>query len=185
MKVKEVMALAAANLGRDDLIAAIDQLTGDPSGELLFLLRCYNLVENELALDYLPLEWEETVALQEGEVPISALSFAPVCILKVFSEEKEVQFIARPDRIVPHVSKPDGFVRVRYSYSPAEKKIEEEGSFSGRVSARLMSYGVACEYCLSHFQYEEAKLWEGRFQDAIRAANMVRRKLKMRARRWV
>lgn len=61
MKVKEVLALAAANLGRDDLVAAIEQMEGDPSAEVQSLLRCYNLAENELALDYLPLTQEEEI----------------------------------------------------------------------------------------------------------------------------
>ena len=183
MKVKEVLALAAANLGRDDLVAAIEQMEGDPSLEVQSLLRCYNLAENELALDYLPLTWEEEMELVEGEVPFSALSFAPVSVLSVSYSGSPIAFVVRPDAIVPQQSK--GTVQIRYTYSPSEKTIEDDGSFSGRVSARLLSYGVACEYCLSHAMYEEAKLWESRFQEAIRAANIVRRKLKMRPRSWV
>lgn len=185
MKVKEVMALAAANLGRDDLIAAIDDLRGDPSGELQTLLRCYNLVENELALDYLPLKYEDTVELVAGKAPYSAFSFAPVAVTNVISNGRDAAFAVRPDCVVPQVDGCEKTVQVRYCYSPAEKGVEEDGSFSGRVSARLLSYGVACEFCLTQGKFDEAKLWEGRFQDAIRAANIVRRKLKMRVRRWV
>ncbi len=54
MKVKEVIALAAENLGREDLSSELETLDGAPEGELKSLLRCYNLVENEVALDYFP-----------------------------------------------------------------------------------------------------------------------------------
>ena len=74
---------------------------------------------------------------------------------------------------------------VRYCYSPARKAIGDEGEFGGRVTARLLSFGVAREFCLSRGMFEEAKLWDGRYQDAVRAAALPRRALAMRARRWV
>ena len=46
MTVKEVIALAAENLGREDLSAAVASAEGEPEGELKSLLRCYNLIEN-------------------------------------------------------------------------------------------------------------------------------------------
>lgn len=185
MEVKEVLVLAAANLGRDDLVAAIEQTTGDPTAEVQSLLHCYNLVENELALDYLPLNYEEEVNLTEGEVPFSALSFAPIMIQEVLARNEPVVFVVRPDGLVPQVKNVNEPVRVKYAYSPKEKKLDEQGAYSGRVSARLISYGVAREFCLIHMLYEEAKMWEGRFYEAIRAAHIIRRRLKMRARRWI
>ena len=76
MLVKEIAALAAANMGRDDLIAAIRSLAGEPTGELDSLLRCYNLVENEIALDYFPLRKEEAFAVTDGKIAYAQFSFA-------------------------------------------------------------------------------------------------------------
>ena len=51
MTVKEVLALAAENLGREDLSAQLSADSVQADGEIKALLRCYNLVENEVALD--------------------------------------------------------------------------------------------------------------------------------------
>ena len=55
MTVKEVVKLAAENLGRQDLSQMIDAQE-EVSEEVVSLLRCFNLVENEVALDYFPPE---------------------------------------------------------------------------------------------------------------------------------
>ena len=55
----------------------------------------------------------------------------------------------------------------------------------GRVTARLVSFGVAREFCLSRGMFEEAKLWDSRFLDAVRAVGVPRRALSVRPRRWV
>lgn len=59
MKVREIAALAAEYIGREDLAEALSVLEGEPEGELKALLRCYNLVENEVAIDYFPPKREE------------------------------------------------------------------------------------------------------------------------------
>ena len=182
MLVKEIAALAAANMGRDDLIAAIRSLAGEPTGELDSLLRCYNLVENEIALDYFPLRKEETFAVADGKIAYAQFSFAPVDVKRVTDADgTPVPFDVYPE----YVAVAGGTVSVTYTYVPPEKKWEEESEFSGKISARLMSFGVACEFCLSRGMFPQAAMWEKKYRDALRAANVVRRKLSVRSRRWV
>ncbi len=181
MMVKEVVALAAANLGREDLVQAAGSLTR-PSGELISLLRCYNLVENEIALDYLPLKREETLAVTDGRVQYSQFSFAPVDIFSVKRGGRECAFTLYSDGVTVEG---EGEATVLYAYSPAEKTWEDCGEYDGKVSKRLMSFGVACEFCLSRGQFSEAAVWQKRFQEALRAASLRRTRRSVRSRRWV
>ncbi len=182
MLVKEVISLAAANLGREDLIKCAASQT-QPSGELLSLLRCYNLVENEIALDYHPLKREETLSVEGNRVEFSAFTFAPVDILSVTDERgAAVEYSLFPAYIALNCGKE---VRISYAYSPAEKGWNDEGSFSGKISARLLSFGVTCEFCLSRGQFSEAAVWQKRYQDALRAASYAQPKKGIRSRRWV
>ena len=185
MTVKEVIALAAENLGRDDLSAEIAAMSGEAEGEVKSLLRCYNLVENEVALDYCPLKKTEQFALVSGSLFFTRFSSAPVDVYKVEDAAgRDVKFELYPTHLYCR-ELDSAKVNVTYSYTPKEKKLSGESEFSGRVSARLLALGVASEFCLSCGQYQEAAIWEKRFRDALRAAQLLRRKLCVRSRRWV
>ncbi len=185
MLVKEVVALAAANMGREDLVNDAETLEGEPSGELASLLRCYNLVENEVALDYFPLKRCERLSAEEGRIPYSSFSMAPVNVIRVENGAgRALAFELFPDHLCLSDGKGEEAI-VTYAYSPAEKKWTEESAFSdGAISARLLAFGVAGEFCLSRGQFSEASVWEKRYQDALRAANTPCRRRAMRSRRW-
>lgn len=184
MTVKSILSLAAANLGREDLVAAVNDCAQEPCGEVASLLRCYNLVENEIALDYFPLKTEESI-LSGGVVPYARLQHAPVTILSVTGENGIAQdFEVRPARIVLTGAK-NRQLTVVYTYSPAEKSFTDDCELGGNISARLLSFGVACEFCLTNGQFSEAAAWEKKYREALRAAHSRRRPLSVRSRRWV
>lgn len=184
MKVKEVLALAAANLGREELLKRFADAAGEPTGELASLVRCYNLVENEIALDYFPLKAEESFSPDEdGVIAYSEFRYAPVSVQEAVCDGP-VPFELYPSYLKVGLRR-KGPVTVRYTYSPAQKGWEDETAFSERISARLLSLGVASEFCLSRGQFSEAAMWEKRYREALRAANIVRKKLAVRSRRWV
>ena len=185
MTVKSILSLAAANLGRGDLVAAVNDCAQEPCGEVASLLRCYNLVENEIALDYFPLKTEESILSGGGVVPYARLQHAPVTILSVTGENGIAQdFEVRPAQIVL-MGDQNRQINIVYTYSPAEKRFTDDCELGGNISARLLSFGVACEFCLSNGQFAEAATWEKKYREALRAANSRRRPLSVRSRRWV
>ena len=186
MFVKEVLAVAAATAGRSDLATEIEKESPDVDAEILRLVRCYNLVENEIALDYFPLKHEETVTALDGIIPYSQLEFAPVTVFTVTGIGGDpLNFETRPAHILLSGMKGQRQMILSYSYSPKEKLITEDASFGEKISARLLAFGVACEFCLSNGQYAEAATWEKKYREALRAANVSRRRLSVRSRRWV
>ncbi len=184
MQVRQIAALAAECLGRDDLAESARSATDSAHGETASLLRCYNLVENEIALDYIPLIEEERLAVQNGGVSFSRLRFAPVELRRVSDDEgSKIAFSLFPDRIAvkPSVL----FVKIRYSYSPPQKSWDDECAFHEKISPRLIAQGIAGEFCLAHGLFAEAAVWDKRYRESLRAAHVVRRTLSVRARRWV
>ena len=188
MQVKEVIALAAQNLGRNDLKEALD--VGEEARaegvkeELTSLLRCYNYVENEIALEYFPLRCEETLEEGDGKLLYTHFSRAPVFVHKADDAAgNKVDFKMFP----AYLSLPAGIgkVTVTYSYAPEKKGENDESAFGERISARLMSYGVVSEFLLTAARYSEADMWQQRYREALRAAGILRRRLAVRARRWV
>lgn len=186
MKVKDVLALAAANLGREDLEAAVRDHTGEPAGELASLLRCYNLVENEIALDYYPLKAEESFTPGgDGRISYSSFAYAPVSVTGVTGTCGPVRYETFPSYLKLPDAREGESVTVSYTYSPAQKEWEDDSAFSEKISARLLSFGVACEFCLSRGQFSEAAMWDNKYREALKAANIIRKKLAVRSRRWV
>ena len=75
MLVKECMELAAVRLGvEDSLQAYYDNCnTLEDAKKVELMLTCFNIVENELALDYFPLLAEDTLTSEGGVIEFSAL----------------------------------------------------------------------------------------------------------------
>lgn len=183
--VKEAIKLTAELLEMQESVNAYLEGAGEnPQGEAETenLLRCFNLVENELALDYFPLTAETEVETQTGAVYFDELPLAPVRVCKVCDAwGNECAYKLFPDYIKTQAGK----IKVEYSYLPKEKGLEERTDFSLFVSARLFAYGMASEYALSCGRFEEASVWDKKYKDAICAVYRAKPCKKISARRWV
>ena len=190
MLIKDVLTLAAEELGRPDLAEAVGTAYtaaasgAAPEGEAALLLTCYRLVENEVALDHFPLRTEETFAPADGAVLFTRFSRPPVEVLSVRTAAgQEVPFCVHASRL--SLPPRTGEVAVVYTYAPEAPEIDGEVPFPERISARLLSWGVAREFLISGGRYAESETFSEKFRAALRAAGLSRRKLRVRGRRWV
>ena len=178
--VKEILCTAAELIGRGDLAREAEKGSSS-SEELSLLLRCYNLVENEVALDYFPLKKQETVNTRTGKIYYTELSQTPVSVIKAEMKGGEIGFKLYPDYIEVSVS---GDVAVTYVYAPAAKQLAGNAECDARVAARVLAYGAAAEFLVGCGRFTEAAVFDKKYRDALRAAGSVRRTLSVHARRW-
>jgi hypothetical protein len=186
MKVREILSQAAFLLGKEELdafFAGDESLTeGALAGEADTLLRCYNMVENEIALDYLPLVTEQNMDASTGKVMYTSFLRTPVSITGV----TDVYGEKLPYTIFPtYLQTRKGLAVVTYSYSPVEKMLSDESEFAARASKNLLAFGVAGEYCLLKGLYEEAVVWDKKYRDALLCACAQNSPHVVRSRRWV
>ena len=183
MTVKDCILAAGAELGiKEGLEAYFNGSSQDKETEAEALLRCFNLVENELALDYLPLTAEENVATETGSVFYSDLKRAAVRILKVCDKwGNEVEFKLYPE----YLKTQPGEWKIHYSYTPVEKSMNGQSDFLLYASVRLFAYGMAAEYSLAAGLFEEAAVWDKKYKDAIAATYRSYGSKHIRPRRWV
>ena len=183
MTVKDVITTVADMVGVGDCVKKY--LDGDSSQggtETTALLRCFNFIQNEVALDYLPLVAEDCLVSETGKVEYSALSRAAVRILSVKNENEEnLKYKLFPDFLQTQ----SGEITVKYTYTPSEKALSDVAEFNLAVSLRLVSYGVAAEYCFSVGLYEEGEAWNKKYKDALASVYSMRPVKIMRSRRWV
>ena len=179
MKVREVLEFAAELLGLGDGNGGGFDCAS-PLGEKL--LEKFLAVENEVALDYLPLVAEDEIVSETGVVFFSELTKKATRILKISGESGEnVPFAIYPQYVKTQPSK----MVVRYAYTPSEKGIDDEVEAQACVSVRLLAYGVASEYCLGEGLYSEASVWEGKYKKALLAAYKITPNRVVSSRRWV
>lgn len=182
MTVKEVLLTAAFELGMADGVQAyLDGTSQESKAEVESLLKCYNLVENELALDYLPITAEDEVWTDTGVVYFSELAQRVVRIVRITDAwGNETPFTLYPE----YVKTQPGRVKISYTYVPKEKTLDAECEHMRYVSERLMAYGIATEYALASGLFEEAAVWDKKYKDAIAAAYRAKPKAKIHSRRW-
>ena len=182
MTVKEIILLAATELGVGTVVEGyVNGETLEGAEETERFLQCFNLVENRLALDYLPLFAEEEIETETGSVAFDALSKRAVRIVRVEDEwGNSLPFKIYPDRICFSAKR----ARVTYTYTPEEKTIDGEPDWQRAASVRLFALGVAAEYALMTGCYEESAVWEKKFKEAIEAVYRSTPIRTIRSRRW-
>lgn len=183
MTVKEILLETARKIGKYQEVS--NYLNGeDTVGEALTneLLECFHTIENELALDYLPLYAEEELVSKTGAVYFSELDHAAVRIVEVLDGYGNVlKFQLFPQ----YLKTQPGKLKIRYSYTPERKTVDGESDFNLHASARLFAYGMAAEYAIQNGLFEEAGIWDRKYKEAISAAYKATPNKKIASRRWV
>ncbi len=182
--VKDAVLTAAEMLGIDKGVKSYLQGESNPDGaeDVERLLRCYQTVENEIALDYIPLVREDVVVTTDGKIAFTSLTSTATRILCVEDEwGNSIKYKLFPDRLETAVGK----ARITYAYAPAQKTISGTSEFKSSVSLRLFGYGMAAEYALASGELTAAGVWNIKYKDALRAAYRARPCKKIRSRRWI
>ena len=183
MTVLECVIAAAHEIGIEESVLSYTQ-KNDASGEAatMNLVRCFNLVENTLALDYLPLLAEDTLQTETGAIYFSELEKSPVRIIGVSDiSGEDLAFVLFPEYLKTQAGK----VKIKYSYAPQEKSLSGVSDYLLHASVRLFAYGMAAEYFAASGLFEEAAVWEKKYQKAIQAAYQRQPSKRIRSRRWV
>lgn len=183
VNVSEVISAAAQLVGREDLASAIRGTQAND--EIDLLVKCFNLVESDIALCCLPLKLRESFSPAEGKVAFSAFAKPPIDILSVtLPSGMGIPFELFPDEI--QVSEDARSILVTYAYAPFEKEKNGECELPERFTLHTLALGVAAEFLLAHGLYAEAERFEERYREALPPAKEQRgKKLCLRARRWV
>ena len=183
MTVMETVLAAAVELGIEKRVREyFEAFSSEGKEDAEALVRCVNLVENELALDYLPLLAEDTILTDTGVVFFSDLKRKAARILKVTDEYgASVPFTIFPEYLKAQAGK----ITVRYAYSPEVKTENDESDYITGASVRLFAYGIAAEYLLASGAFEESAVWDKKYKEAIAAAYRSKPSAVIASRRWV
>ena len=121
------------------------------------LLSCFNIIEHELALEYLPLY--ETHQCNSKVVKYSELEYNPVRIIACSCGK----FKLYPT----YIEGKETITEIKYAYTPHPKSLYDECSYNEDI-LKCITYGTVAEYLTSQGFYEEAILWNEKYKKEIK-----------------
>lgn len=183
MLVKDIILKACIFTANDELANLLEE-NGELDEEMNSLLekfvKCFNLVQNEIASEYEPLLKEEVVETQDGKILFSSLKERVVDVVSVKDMKgNSILFKNFDDYIEVNCPK----VEIWYNAYP--KKLTLEDELTSTIPERVYAYGTAREYYFIESLYEDASIWDERFKNSLQ--NLIRKKSQtiMPAGRWV
>ena len=190
MKAKEILKNVCVYLGKEEILSSSifeengEELTEEQMAEVNKIIKCINLVQEEIATEYLRVLKEKEVTLTNGEIDARNIDeniFEIISIKNKFGKSLKYKYVN--GKIVCLTNK----AIITYStYPKSVVGLEDDvESFAGKISARVLGYGVASEYCYLEMLYDDATIWETRFKNALLVLARKKGEIKLKKRGWL
>ncbi len=182
MLVKDVIILACEFTENKDLAKSLTDNTLDEEQNLIVesLIKCFNLINNEICSEYMPLIKQEKIRLQDFKCFYSQLSGKVLDVISVVDKNgKKVKFKCFNDYLIAFANE----VTILYTTLPQDSEIEDE--IVTKIPTRVYAYGVAREYYFMQTLFDEADVWEERFKNSLCILTRKKSETIMPRRRWI
>lgn len=184
MKVKDIVTLALDFCHEDELASSLrasqTTLTDDENAKVDLFVRCFNLVYNEIASQYVPIIKNQKVSTDEGKVLFSSLQGKVLDVVMVKdSKGRKIKFRKFNDYLFALA----GQVEVFYKTEPDALLISSE--FSCPLPERVFAYGIAREYFFLNGLQEDGEIYDTRFKDSLLVLLGKNKEIIIPARGWI
>ncbi|HEY8390162.1 MAG TPA: hypothetical protein VIL26_04335 [Clostridia bacterium] len=187
MVLKDII-IDTATMLKLDAVLALPEIGGDAEDEqaqkdLDLIKKCINLTLNEIASDYIPLNYVQDVLVADGKIPYTALNKTALKIKSIKDDKgKDCFFKVYPSYIYTDC---EGNCEIEYCYIPAQvEELDQVIENDPKVTSRLIAYGAAREYCLVMSMYEEAQSFDSRYKQTLQNIASQNTVLKIPKRLW-
>ena len=132
------------------------------------LVRCYNLIEHELATDYFPILEVDKFFNVDDKIYYKDFSRKGYMIKGVqdFRGDK-VNYMLRLEYLELQKNYDGGTFFVKYYYIPDEKDFHSQCTY-GAEYINILKYGIAVEYCLANGDFKQAKIYNKKYKERIK-----------------
>lgn len=183
MLVKDIIKLSCDFIEQQALAQKLEQGSTLESCEQEItdrLVKCFNLVNNEVASEFVPIKKIEQFDVANGKILLSQFSAKPYKILYVKNGlGRKMRFKQFDDHIFVLCKK----AIVCYSILPPVLSITDQvDSF---LPERIFAYGVAREFLFMQSRFDDADIFEERFKNSLELICRLSPHGKMPRRRWL
>lgn len=181
MKVLDIIKLVCEFVGEKELFSKLivdEALNEKETEKVATMQRCFNLVNQEIASDFIPF-------LQKEQVCGSFINFETLSkkMISIFQVKNRFG-INLKFKIFPNYVEVYGCAKtIIYSYFPDELSLQDDVQMFCGLCARVYAYGVASEYLLICGN-DDAEIWENRFKDSLFVLSRKKGEHILPKRRW-
>lgn len=186
MTVKDIIKIVCEFVGEREILKKLNQTESVTFSEreqekLNIMTNAFNLVNQEIASDYLPYLVKENICVDNSTLNFSTLSKTVINIYEVKTRlGSNLKF-----KVFPEFVEIYGRARsIIYSALPEDLTIDGQVELYAGLSGRIFAYGVASEYLLIEGLGEEAEIWEERFKESLFMLSRKRGEHIMPRRSW-
>lgn len=183
MLVKDIIKLACDFTENQEIANVLENsgvLSEEQSQICDNLVKCFNLVNNEIASEYLPLIKMEELETKDFRIEFSQFKTSPHKIISVKSKSgRSVKFKVFENYLIAFAN----VVDVLYSVLPNKMTIDDE--IDSTLPERVYAYGVAREYYFIQTLFDDALVWEERFKNTLQLLSRKQGEVIMPRRRWL
>lgn len=182
MLVKDIVMLACEFTENQDIKDSLENnnLNDEQALVVESLTECFNLVNNEIACEYLPIVKVERIKGKDFKFNFDLLASKVLQVLEVRdSNGRRIKFRVFDDYFVAKA----GEVEVFYSTVPKAYGLQE--NFVSVIPERVYAYAVAREYYFLRTMFDDADIWEERFKNSLQVLLAKKSTVIMSRRRWI
>ena len=187
MTVKDIIKLVCEFVGEKEILSKLNSTeavsyTDREQEKLDLMVQCFNLVNQEIASDYLPFLTKEEIDVKNSILNFSELEKTVVNVYEVKNRfGTSLRF-----RLFPNYLEINGHAKsIVYSYLPDDKVLTDNVEMLNGLSARVYAYGVASEFLLIDGLSEDAEIWEERFKESLFVLSRKRGEHILPRRSWI
>ena len=189
MTAKEVIKNVCIYLGKDDILNSNlfiengEELSTQNQKELDLMVDCLNFVTEEISSENLPIYKSKKINLENGKIKVNLIDEKIQDIVSVKgNSEKSLKYRIIDENLVCLANS----VEVIYTVYPNKVNIDSNIElFNGCLSARVLAYGVASEFCYMQMLYSDASIWENRFKNSLLTDVRKKGNLYLKTRRFI
>lgn len=168
MTVRDIIKLVCQFVGEKELEIKLNSSDSEFSTreqeKLNLMVSCFNLVNQEIASDYLPFLTKEEIDVKDSILNFSDLDKT---IINVY-EVKNAFGICLKYQVFSDCIQINGKAKsIVYSYLPEEKTLDSQLDMINGLNKRVYAYGVASEFLLIDGMSDDAEVWEDRFKQSL------------------
>lgn len=137
-------------------------------------VKCYNYIEQELAMSYFPILEIDKHFNVDDIIYFKNFTRKPYQIKSIqdFHGDK-INYIVNPDYIELKKNYNGGTFFVKYYYIPEEKEFSSNSTY-GKEYIDILKYGVAVEYCLAKGDFDLGDIYSNKYKEAIKKKSSKR-----------
>lgn len=188
MTVKSVLKMACYFLGLDE-IAETNVLStsglspnSQQNKEIDILLRCLNLVVQDIATSYINLLNKKTITFKNNEIPLSEIDENFLEAISVSVNGSKIKFKTMIGSLYANAENAE----IIYRKYPENLTIEDNcPCFDNRVALKTLALGTAMEYSFLNSLSDEASIFENRYKQDLLIAMRKNSEKKIKERRWL